>query len=161
MSRFRYSAILLADATARSTPVSEHEIKPKHENTMTNLKNMMKHPPTVALPRPLLGAHMCRKTLNGRYEEALITSVRAHDWVFHSGLWYSPKLESTEEVEVMNAPEVADDVVILPEPWEGEKFMSWRARAMKTDDRLRILTDVGAQLSQTWKEKSFDKGITL
>ena len=83
------------------------------------------------------------------------------DWVFHSGLWYSPKLESTEEVEVMNAPEVADDVVILPEPWEGEKFMSWRARAMKTDDRLRILTDVGAQLSQTWKEKSFDKGITL
>ena len=164
---------------------------------MTNLKNMMKHPPTVALPRPLLGAHMCRKTLNGRYEEALITSVRAHertsqtgwsavmmtkngvefisgdiesrteydwmpiDWVFHSGLWYSPKLESTEEVEVMNAPEVADDVVILPEPWEGEKFMSWCARAMKTDDRLRILTDVGAQLSQTWKEKSFDKGITL
>lgn len=164
---------------------------------MKHLKNLTMHPVTVALPRPRLGAHMCRKTLNGRYEEALITSITAYErlsvsgwtavmmtkngvefvsgdienrtehdwmpieWVYHEGRWYSPKIEATEAVEVMNEPNAGDDVVILPEPWEGEKFMSWRARAMKTDERLRILTDVGTLLSQAWKDKSFDKGITL
>lgn len=186
---------------AHSSPASEHENKPNREVKVKNLKNMTKYTASIALPRPELGAQMCRKTLNGRYEEALVTSVTAHErdsqagwtavlmtkngvefvsgdiehrtqydwmpkeWLFHpeTASWYGPLVE-VKEVEVEDGYEVIEDktdIVVLPEPWEGEKFMTWRARAMKSDTRLKMLDDVNALLSEAWKDKSFSQGITL
>ena len=168
---------------------------------MKNLKNMTKYATSIALPRPELGAHLCRKTLNDRYEEAIVTSVTAHErdsqtgwtavlmtkngvefvsgdiehrtphdwmpkeWLFHveTGAWYGPLVE-VKEVAVEEGYEVIEDkedVVVLPEPWEGEKFMSWRSRAMKTDTRLKMLNNAAEMLSKAWKDKSFSQGIVL
>ena len=87
------------------------------------------------------------------------------EWLFHpeTASWYGPLVE-VKEVEVEDGYEVIedkDDIVALPEPWEGEKFMSWRARAMKSDTRLKMLDDASAMLSKAWKDKSFSQGIAL
>ena len=87
------------------------------------------------------------------------------DWVFHTQTtsWYGPTLPEVVEEEVSTAPEDTnpDVIVEVPEPWENEKYFSWRSRVLKSDVRLKALPDVQTVLSQVWKDKSFEQGIQL
>lgn len=88
------------------------------------------------------------------------------DWIYHveTGSWYGPSQpEVVEEQEMAKPPEDTnpDVIVEVPEPWENEKYFSWRSRVLKSDVRLKALPDVQALLSQVWKDKSFDEGIQL
>jgi len=165
------------------------------------LKNLTQYKSPLALPRPELGSHMSRISLNGRYEEAVVLSVTCaerdstkswsatviakngiefisgdteargksdwmpKEWIFHpeTTSWYGPTLPEEVDVEIATAPEDTnpDVIVEVPEPWENEKYFSWRSRVLKSDVRLKALTDVQAVLSQVWKDKSFDQGIQL
>lgn len=88
-------------------------------------------------------------------------------WVYHDGTsaWYGPTIEAegSDAGEVMSQPtdDSPDVIVEVVEPWEGEKYFSWRSRVLKSDSRLKALPDVHALLSTVWKDKSFDKGIQL
>ena len=167
---------------------------------MKQLKNLTQHTSPLTLPRPELGAPMCRTSLNGRYEEAIVLSVTCaerdskgswtatliakngiefvsgdtehrgktdwmpKDWIYHAetGSWYSAATEeeSQEDVEVQQDTN-PDVIVAVPEPWENEKFFSWRSRVLKSDVRLKALPEVAAVLSKVWKDKSFAEGIQL
>jgi len=165
------------------------------------LKNLTQYTSPLALPRPELGAKMCRMSLNGRYEEAIILSVTCaerestkswsatliakngiefvsgdtehrgktdwmpKEWIYHAetGSWYGPALPEVaeEEIAVESEDTNPDVIVAVPEPWENEKFFSWRSRALKSDVRLKALPDVQTLLSKVWKDKSFEQGIQL
>jgi hypothetical protein len=88
-------------------------------------------------------------------------------WIYHdeTTAWYGPAIEAegVDDVDIMSDPsnDNPDVVVEVVEPWDGEKFFSWRSRVLKSDNRLKALPDYQALLSKVWKDKSFDKGIQL
>ena len=87
------------------------------------------------------------------------------DWIYHpeTGSWYSPASAQSEEDEELETQQddSPDVIVAVPEPWEDEKYFSWRSRVMKSDVRLKALPEVQAILSKVWKDKSFSEGIQL
>tara|TARA_R100001015_G_C4593270_1_gene148623 strand:- start:46 stop:561 length:516 start_codon:yes stop_codon:yes gene_type:complete len=104
--------------------------------------------------------------VSGDTEHRGKTDWMPKEWIYHedTNAWYGPKLGSVEEEgEIMAEPEdtTPDVIVEVSEPWEGEKYFSWRSRVMKSDSRLKALPDIKDTLSSIWKDKSFDKGIQL
>lgn len=103
--------------------------------------------------------------VSGDTEHRGKTDWMPKDWIYHAGTgsWYSPVIaqsEEDEEVEVQQ--DTSPDVIVaVPEPWEDEKYFSWRSRVMKSDVRLKALPEVQAILSKVWKDKSFSEGIQL
>tara|TARA_R100000995_G_C3476014_1_gene120994 strand:+ start:1235 stop:1741 length:507 start_codon:yes stop_codon:yes gene_type:complete len=80
--------------------------------------------------------------------------------------WFPPKsilrddasdAEIEDPIEAQNI--AASNVFVVPSPWEGEKYMSWQSRVLKSVPELKGNTSVKAKLSESWKSKQYE--ITL
>jgi len=91
-----------------------------------------------------------------------------HDWMPKGWVydparvaWVPPKSilrddtkEATDPVEEERVSQT--NVFMLPTPWEGEKFMSWRSRTMKSLPALKDRDNAREILSQAWKDKNYE-----
>jgi hypothetical protein len=91
-----------------------------------------------------------------------------HDWMpfgwsynSETGSWSAPakilkKKNAKMEDPVEATKEASTKVFVLPEPWENEKFMSWRSRAVKSVPVLKGHQASSALLSDAWKNKNYE-----
>ena len=75
--------------------------------------------------------------------------------------WSAPLSALRKDDAVDEDPEEAikeanTDVFVLPQPWQDEKFMSWKSRAVKSVPVLRNHAKSGALLSDAWKTKTYE-----
>jgi hypothetical protein len=47
-------------------------------------------------------------------------------------------------------------VYVIPAPWEGEKFMSWQSRVLKSVPGLKGSESIKSKLSSSWKNKEYE-----
>ena len=91
-----------------------------------------------------------------------------HNWVPKGWEYDQAKATWTVPVEtlrkddaVVEDPEEAikeanTDVFVLPQPWDNEKFMSWKSRAVKSVPALRKHSGSSTLLSDAWKNKEYE-----
>ena len=48
------------------------------------------------------------------------------------------------------------NVFVVPAPWEGEKYMSWQSRVLKSVPALKGNASVKEKLSASWKQKNYE-----
>lgn len=64
--------------------------------------------------------------------------------------------DAVDEDPAAAIQEASTDVFVLPQPWEDEKFMSWKSRAVKSVPALRQHMRSSALLSDAWKNKEYE-----
>jgi hypothetical protein len=106
--------------------------------------------------------------VSGDVEHRTVYNWMPKGWVYdkEKAGWTPPQdlLRKGDAEVVIEDPEeamhvAATSVYALPEPWEGEKFMSWRSRAMKSVPRLKERGDSSKVLSQAWKDKAYQVSL--
>tara|TARA_R110000824_G_scaffold166476_2_gene343234 strand:+ start:928 stop:1431 length:504 start_codon:yes stop_codon:yes gene_type:complete len=89
-------------------------------------------------------------------------------WVYDEARvgWFPPQsilrndASDTDIEDPIEAQKVASsDVFVIPVPWEGEKYMSWQSRVLKSMPELKGNMAAKAKLSESWKSKQYE--ITL
>tara|TARA_R100001129_G_scaffold33626_2_gene22745 strand:- start:2228 stop:2728 length:501 start_codon:yes stop_codon:yes gene_type:complete len=61
-------------------------------------------------------------------------------------------IEDPVEAERVNREAIFD----IPAPWAEEKYMSWRARVLKSQPSLRGTDKIYDKLSAAWKQKTYE-----
>jgi len=102
--------------------------------------------------------------VSGDVEHRTIYNWMPIGWVYDKEFvrWVPPKslLRSDDDDSPVEIPEEAMAAAVastymLPEPWAGEKFMSWRSRALKSVPQLKESKASTSVLSKAWKEKDY------
>ena len=91
-----------------------------------------------------------------------------HNWVPKGWVYDTEKATWSVPAELLRKADAVDEdpeeaikvsntnVFVLPEPWDDEKFMSWKSRAVKSVPALRSHSGSGALLSDAWKSKTYE-----
>jgi len=110
-------------------------------------------------------------TKNGvEYVTGYVEHRTTHDWMpvgwtYDKGQtgWIPPKSllrddskNAKIEDPVKAATEAASNVFVVPTPWDGERFMSWQSRVLKSMPALKGNPAVKEKLSKSWKQKSYE-----
>ena len=106
--------------------------------------------------------------VSGAVEHRTVYNWMPKGWVFdrEKGGWVPPQelLRKGDSEAIIEDPEEAihaatTSIYALPEPWENEKFMSWRSRVIKSVPRLKEHGDSSKVLSQAWKDKEYQVSL--
>jgi hypothetical protein len=107
--------------------------------------------------------------MNGNVEHRTIYDWMPIGWTYDAAQvgWVPPQSilrDDSKDVLDIEDPEeavkvAARSVFVVPAPWEGEKFMSWRSRVIKSIPALKGNSTTYAKLSDSWKSKQYE--ITL
>ena len=106
--------------------------------------------------------------INGNVEHRTIYDWMPVGWTYSKELvgWLPPQSilrDDSKEVVLEDPIEAqkiaASTVFVVPTPWDGEKFMSWRSRVLKSVPALKGNPSIAAKLSDSWKQKQYE--ITL
>tara|TARA_R100000234_G_scaffold31116_2_gene18331 strand:+ start:8105 stop:8614 length:510 start_codon:yes stop_codon:yes gene_type:complete len=104
--------------------------------------------------------------VSGNVEHRSIHDWMPVGWRFDATLvgWIPP--ESVLRDDSKDAADIEDpveaeaaakvDVFVVPAPWEGEKFMSWRSRVLKSVPALKGKRAIQSKLSDSWKSKQYE-----
>jgi hypothetical protein len=113
-------------------------------------------------------------TKNGvEYITGFVEHRTIHDWMPVGWVydqervgWIPPKSilrddskDALFEDPVQAQAAAASNVFVIPVPWDGEKFMSWQSRVLKSIPALKGNSSVKEKLSASWKQKNYE--ITL
>jgi hypothetical protein len=104
--------------------------------------------------------------MNGNVEHRSVHDWMPVGWQFDKTLvgWIPPKEvlrdDSKDAADIEDPVAAADaaskQVFVVPTPWEGEKFMSWRSRVLKSVPALKGKAAVQSMLSESWKSKQYE-----
>ena len=104
--------------------------------------------------------------MNGGVEHRTIYDWMPVGWTYDEVQvgWVPPKSilrDDSKDVADIEDPEeavqiAARNVFVVPSPWEGEKFMSWRSRVIKSIPALKGNSTTYAKLSDSWKSKQYE-----
>jgi hypothetical protein len=110
-------------------------------------------------------------TKNGvEYVSGYVEHRSTHDWmpvgwVYDADRvgWTPPKslLRDDSKAAKVEDPVEAQaaatsNVFVVPTPWDGERFMSWQSRVLKSLPALKGSPEVKERLSKSWKQKSYE-----
>lgn len=110
-------------------------------------------------------------TKNGvEYIAGYVEHRTIHDWmpigwVYDNEAvgWWPPAsiLRDDSKDAVIEDPHVAaeedsETIFAVPTPWEGEKFMSWQSRVLKSVPAIKGTDAIKTQLSDAWKQKNYE-----
>ena len=93
--------------------------------------------------------------MSGGVEHRTIYDWMPVGWVYdevQTG-WVPPQSilrDDTKDVEA------SKNVFVIPAPWDGEKFMSWRSRVKKSVPALSSHAAADSALSESWKSKQYE-----
>lgn len=102
--------------------------------------------------------------VSGDVEHRTVYNWMPEGWVYdvEKAGWLPPKkvLRKSNASAVIEDPDEAVKqasklMYALPEPWDGEKFMAWRARVYKSVPRLKEVASCASIVSKAWKEKEY------
>jgi hypothetical protein len=83
-----------------------------------------------------------------------------HGWVPPQSILRDDTKDSAEIEDPEEAIKIASSSVFaVPPPWEGEKFMSWQSRVLKSVPALKGNAAAKSQLSDSWKSKQYEVTI--
>ena len=104
--------------------------------------------------------------MSGGVEHRTIYDWMPVGWVYDEAQtgWVPPQSilrDDSKDVEDIEDPEqavivAAKNVFVIPAPWEGEKFMSWRSRVKKSVPALSSHAAADSALSDSWKSKQYE-----
>tara|TARA_R110002020_G_scaffold6677_5_gene28265 strand:- start:2528 stop:3028 length:501 start_codon:yes stop_codon:yes gene_type:complete len=103
--------------------------------------------------------------VTGHVENRSVHSWMPKGWKFNKERmgWIPPQSilrdDSKEAVieDPVEAVKVAESLIVeVPTPWADEKYMTWRARVLKTQPRLKGDDEIYTKLSAAWKEKQYE-----
>jgi len=103
--------------------------------------------------------------VSGAVEHRSIHDWMPIGWVFdHDKVgWIPPQdiLRSDDDDAVIEDPteaetQSAQTIFDIPAPWADEKYMSWRARVLKSQPSLKGTNNIYAKLSEAWKQKTYE-----
>ena len=103
--------------------------------------------------------------INGNVEHRTVYDWMPVGWVYDAVavVWIplqSMLRDDSKEAEVEDPIEAAkiaeSSVFVVPSPWDGEKFMSWRSRALKSVPALKGDPSIFSKLSHAWKQKEYE-----
>ena len=107
--------------------------------------------------------------MNGNVEHRTIYDWMPIGWKFDESLnsWVAPQnilRDDTKAATEIEDPEEAikidaRNVFAVPPPWEGEKFMSWQSRVIKSVPALKGHAAAKTKLSDSWKTKQYEVTI--
>jgi len=106
--------------------------------------------------------------VSGHVEHRSVHNWMPVGWVFDADKvgWVPPKSllrDDNKDVEIedpVEAQKIHEETIVeVPAPWNNEKYMTWRARVLKSQPALRKDQDIYNKLSAAWKEKQYE--ITL
>lgn len=104
--------------------------------------------------------------MNGNVEHRSIYDWMPVGWKFdeaQSG-WVPPQSilrdDSKDAAEIEDPDQAviaaSKHVFVVPAPWDGEKYMSWRSRVKKSIPALSDFAGADAKLSDSWKSKQYE-----
>ena len=104
--------------------------------------------------------------MNGSVEHRSVHDWMPVGWTYDETLvgWIPPESvlrddsKDAADIEDPNAAmQIANSsVFVVPAPWEGEKFMSWRSRVLKSVPALKGSHAIQSKLSASWKSKQYE-----
>ena len=107
--------------------------------------------------------------MNGNVEHRTVYDWMPVGWKFDETLvgWIPPQSilrDDTKAAAEIEDPEEAikiasSSVFAVPPPWEGEKFMSWQSRVLKSVPALKGNAAIKSKLSDSWKSKQYEVTI--
>jgi hypothetical protein len=103
--------------------------------------------------------------VNGNVEHRTVHDWMPVGWVYdkEAVVWIPPQemlRDDSKEVELedpVEAEKIAESAVfVVPSPWDGEKYMSWRSRVLKSVPALKGAPSIFSKLSESWKQKNYE-----
>jgi len=77
-------------------------------------------------------------------------------WIPPKSLLRDDSKDAKIEDPVKAAAAAVSSVFVVPTPWDGERFMSWQSRVLKSLPALKGNPGVKEKLSKSWKQKSYE-----
>jgi len=103
--------------------------------------------------------------ITGYVEHRTIYDWMPIGWVYDEERvgWIPPQSilrDDSKEVVVEDPVEAQANagasVFVIPSPWEGEKYMSWQSRVLKSVPALKNVSSIKSKLSDSWKSKEYE-----
>lgn len=103
--------------------------------------------------------------VSGHVEHRTIHDWMPVGWVYDEDQtgWVPPQTilrDDSKEVEFEDPKEAMSKaestVFVIPAPWDGEKYMSWQSRVLKSVPGLKGTDSIKSKLSNSWKSREYE-----